>query len=122
MHSLGKHPVRVISSLNGTVTADRVENLVVYQKADGTYYSNVYGGRTVTREDGEFIVRQMSKSVKAADVSKFIPPRTKEQKARDAVVLELAKKHFFVETLEVRGRDRLDFHDCGIVGIRRALE
>jgi len=34
----------------------------------------------------------------------------------------IAKEHLGVETLEVRGLDRLDFHDVGVVGIRKALE
>ena len=40
----------------------------------------------------------------------------------EALLLEIAAKHFFLETLETRRSDSLDFHDVGVVGIRRALE
>lgn len=33
----------------------------------------------------------------------------------------IAKRHLLVETLETRGSDSLDFHDVGVIGIRRAL-
>lgn len=33
----------------------------------------------------------------------------------------IAKRHLHVETLETRGSDSLDFHDVGVIGIRRAL-
>jgi hypothetical protein len=37
--------------------------------------------------------------------------------------LAIAKKHFFsVDTLETRNRDRLDFHDVSVWGIKAALE
>jgi hypothetical protein len=39
----------------------------------------------------------------------------------EAVALELARKHFNVKTLDVRGRDHLDFHDVSVESIRRAL-
>jgi hypothetical protein len=41
---------------------------------------------------------------------------------REALYLELAKKHFFIETLETRERDSLDFHDVAVWSIRAALE
>lgn len=40
----------------------------------------------------------------------------------DAKVLEdIARRHCGVDTLTVRGGDRLDFHDVGVVGLRDAL-
>ena len=43
--------------------------------------------------------------------------------AVQALLLAIASAQFpSVETFEVRGLDGLDFHDCSIVGIRRALE
>ena len=41
---------------------------------------------------------------------------------RDALILEIAKRQFFIETLETRNRDRLDFHDLPVWAIRAALE
>lgn len=41
---------------------------------------------------------------------------------RDALILEIAKRQFFLETLETRDRDRLDFHDVAVWSIRTALE
>jgi hypothetical protein len=42
--------------------------------------------------------------------------------ARDALVLDIAQRRFFLETLETRNRDRLDFHDVAVWAIRDALE
>ena len=42
--------------------------------------------------------------------------------ARDALILEIAQRRFFIETLETRNRDRLDFHDVAVWAIRYALE
>ena len=41
--------------------------------------------------------------------------------ARDALLLEIAQRHLFLETLETRNRDRLDFHDTAVWAIRSAL-
>ena len=35
---------------------------------------------------------------------------------------KIAREILSVDTLEVRGRDRLDFHDIGVSGLVRALE
>ena len=42
--------------------------------------------------------------------------------ARDALIFEIAQRRFFIETLETRNRDRLDFHDVAVWAIRDALE
>ena len=41
--------------------------------------------------------------------------------ARDALILDIAQRRFFLETLETRNRDRLDFHDVAVWAIRAAL-
>jgi len=38
------------------------------------------------------------------------------------IIAKIAKDHLLIETLEQQGSDRLDFHDLGVWGIRRALE
>ena len=43
-------------------------------------------------------------------------------KAPEALILEIATRHFFIETLETRNRDRLDFHDVAVWAMRAALE
>ncbi len=40
----------------------------------------------------------------------------------EALLLEIAAKHFQIETLETRNSDGLDFHDVAICSIRAALE
>jgi len=40
----------------------------------------------------------------------------------EAVPLEIAAKHFRLETLETRNSDGLDFHDVAVWSIRAALE
>lgn len=41
---------------------------------------------------------------------------------RDALLMEIAERHFFLETLETRNSDQLDFHDVAVWAIRSALE
>ena len=43
-------------------------------------------------------------------------------KAPDALILDIATRHFFVETLDTRNSDSLDFHDVAIWAIRAGLE
>lgn len=40
----------------------------------------------------------------------------------EALLLEIAINHFFVETLETRNSDSLDFHEVSVWAIRSALE
>lgn len=35
---------------------------------------------------------------------------------------QIAREHLHIETLELRNRDHLDFHDVGVVGVQRALD
>ena len=42
--------------------------------------------------------------------------------APEALILEIATRHFFVETLETRNSDQLDFHDVAVWAIRAAIE
>ena len=42
--------------------------------------------------------------------------------APEALILEIATRHFFVETLDTRTSDRLDFHDVAVWAMRAALE
>lgn len=35
---------------------------------------------------------------------------------------KIAKKHLFIDTLETRNRDSLDFHDVSVWGVAKALE
>jgi hypothetical protein len=41
--------------------------------------------------------------------------------ARNALILELAKRRVFLETLATRNSDRLDFRDVAVWAIRKAL-
>ena len=40
----------------------------------------------------------------------------------EALLLEIAAKHFHIETLETRNSDGLDFYDVAVWSIRAALE
>ena len=42
--------------------------------------------------------------------------------APEALILEIATRHFFVETLETRNSNQLDFHDVAVWAMRAALE
>ncbi|MFD1509139.1 DUF6900 domain-containing protein [Lacimonas salitolerans] len=53
-----------------------------------------------------------------------MPNRTKTDPTarRDAQLLEIAERHLFLETLETRNSDALDFHETSVWAIRSALE
>jgi hypothetical protein len=42
--------------------------------------------------------------------------------ALNQILENIAKQHLFVETLETRHSDGLDFHDVSVWGIKAALE
>ena len=42
--------------------------------------------------------------------------------APDAVLEQIALNHFFVETLQTRNSDRLDFHEVSVWAIKSALQ
>jgi hypothetical protein len=42
--------------------------------------------------------------------------------ARDALILDIAERHLFLDTLETRKSDSLDFHEHAVWAIRSALE
>ena len=49
-------------------------------------------------------------------------PRTTDPTARrDTLILDIARRRFFLETLETRNSDSLDFHDVAVWAIRDAL-
>jgi len=54
--------------------------------------------------------------------AKNTAPDQAKAAAPDALLFAIAKRHFFIETLETRNRDRLDFHDVPVWAIRAALE
>ena len=41
--------------------------------------------------------------------------------APEALILDIATSYFFVETLETRNRDGLDFHDVAVWAMHAAL-
>lgn len=55
--------------------------------------------------------------------TKTIPkPTPTAEAARDAVLLEIAERHLFLDTLETRMSDSLDFNDHAVWAVRSALE
>ena len=40
----------------------------------------------------------------------------------DQIFALIVEKHLFIETLETRNSDRLDFHDVAVWNVREALE
>ncbi len=43
-------------------------------------------------------------------------------KKQDQQIIEIAKRHLQIETLEERKSDSLDFHEVSVWGVKRALE
>lgn len=48
--------------------------------------------------------------------------KTTHDKKRDATIAAIARDVLFIETLETRKSDRLDFHDVAVWTVREALE
>lgn len=48
--------------------------------------------------------------------------KTAAPAATQALLQEIAARHLFLETLETRNADSLDFHDVAVWSIRAALE
>jgi hypothetical protein len=48
-------------------------------------------------------------------------PKSDPTARRDALIREIAQRRFFLETLETRNSDSLDFHDVAVWAIRDAL-
>ena len=46
---------------------------------------------------------------------------TKAAQQRDQLLAQIALDHLFIETLETRNHDRLDFHDVGVWCVKSAL-
>ena len=46
----------------------------------------------------------------------------RQQEKLNALFTEIAQEELFVETLERRWSDNLDFHDVAVWGIKKALE
>ena len=40
----------------------------------------------------------------------------------DSILTQIASEHLFIDTLETRKRDQLDFHDVAVWSVRKALE
>jgi hypothetical protein len=45
-----------------------------------------------------------------------------DAKTLDQLLLQIALDHLFVDTLETRNSDRLDFHEVSVWGIKSALQ
>ena len=50
------------------------------------------------------------------------PAKAAAKAPGEAILLEIAAKHFHIETLETRNSDGHDFHDVAVWSIRAALE
>ena len=46
---------------------------------------------------------------------------TRAAQQLDLLLARIAQEHLFIETLETRNHDRLDFHDVGVWCVKRAL-
>ena len=56
-------------------------------------------------------------------MAKTTPQTTRRNTAQtlDALLTRIAQEHLFIETLETRNHDRLDFHDVGVWCVNSAL-
>ena len=60
--------------------------------------------------------------VRQADGSKTVQVVDADVRVRTSKVEALAKEHLFIDTLETRKSDSLDFHDVSVWGVKNALE
>ena len=56
-------------------------------------------------------------------MTKTTPQKTRRNTAKtlDALLTQIAQEHLFIETLETRKSDSLDFHDVSVWGVKEAL-
>ena len=56
-------------------------------------------------------------------MTKTTPQKTRRNTAQplDALLTRIAQEHLFIETLETRKSDSLDFHDVSVWGVKEAL-
>ena len=56
-------------------------------------------------------------------MTKTTPQKTRRNTTHplDALLTRIAQEHLFIETLETRNHDRLDFHDVGVWCVNSAL-
>ena len=54
---------------------------------------------------------------------KTAPHKTRSNTAQtlDALLTQIAQEHLFIDTLETRKSDSLDFHDVSVWGVKEAL-
>ena len=54
---------------------------------------------------------------------KTTPHKTRRNTAQtlDALLTQIAQEHLFIDTLETRKSDSLDFHDVSVWGVKEAL-
>jgi hypothetical protein len=50
-------------------------------------------------------------------------PKTRRNPAQtlDALLTRIAQEHLFIDTLETRNSDSMDFHDVSVWGVKEAL-
>ena len=56
-------------------------------------------------------------------MTKTTPQKTRRNTALplDALLTRIAQEHLFIDTLETRNSDSLDFHDVSVWGVKEAL-
>jgi hypothetical protein len=56
-------------------------------------------------------------------MAKTTPQTTRRNTAQtlDALLTRIAQEHLFIDTLETRKSDSLDFHDVSVWGVKEAL-
>ena len=89
------------------------------------WFSHAGGGWGYWPGEGQDRVRIETHDIEWLEVDEGMARWLKYNKlppSRLTVVEDIARLELGIETLEVRGRDHLDFYDVGVVGLRRALE
>ena len=56
-------------------------------------------------------------------MTKTTPQKTRRNTAQtlDALLTRIAQEHLFIDTLETRNSDSMDFHDVSVWGVKEAL-
>ena len=56
-------------------------------------------------------------------MTKTTPQKTRRNTTHplDALLTRIAQEHLFIETLETRNSDSMDFHDVSVWGVKEAL-
>ena len=70
---------------------------------------------------GEWVGFKAARKVHGVEVQEGME-KVKDEKSTEQIIQKIAADHLFIDTLETRNADSLDFHEVSVWGIKSALQ